>query len=58
MNPDRGEHTREPAPDRATIDGARLVESIRAWGSELGFAQIGIAAAGPLRRASEGNTAR
>jgi len=43
MNPDRGEHTREPAPDRATIDGARLVESIRAWGSELGFAQIGIA---------------
>ena len=43
MNPDRGEHTREPVSDCTTFDGAQLVESIRAWGSELGFAQIGIA---------------
>ena len=43
MNPDRGEHTREPVSDCTAFDGAQLVESIRAWGSELGFAQIGIA---------------
>ena len=43
MNPDCGEHTREPASDCTAFDGAQLVESIRAWGAELGFAQIGIA---------------
>jgi len=43
MDPDRGEHTREAAPNRAAFDGAQLVQSIRSWGSELGFAQIGIA---------------
>ena len=43
MNPDCGEHTREPVSDCTAFDGAQLVESIRGWGSELGFAQIGIA---------------
>src|SRR5688572_30102925 len=29
--------------DHASIDGARLLEQLRAWAEELGFSQIGVA---------------
>ena len=38
MDPDRIEDTRAPV-----VDGAALVDRIRTWGKELGFARIGIA---------------
>jgi epoxyqueuosine reductase len=38
MNSDRGEDTRA-----YRFDGAKLVERIRAWAAELGFARVGIA---------------
>jgi epoxyqueuosine reductase len=38
MNSDRGEDTRAHR-----FDGAKLVEGIRAWAAELGFARVGIA---------------
>jgi epoxyqueuosine reductase len=38
MNSDRGEETRA-----YRFDGAKLVERIRAWAAELGFARVGIA---------------
>jgi epoxyqueuosine reductase len=42
MSSDRGEHTRE-AVVHPPLDAERLRDDIRRWGSELGFAQIGIA---------------
>ena len=43
MNADRAEDTCAPLAAPHQFDGAALVERIRAWGAQLGFARIGIA---------------
>ena len=40
-------HERNSAVDRATLNWATLAADIKAWGVELGFAEIGIARADP-----------
>src|SRR5262245_52073546 len=43
MSSDSAEDTCAVAPDLREFDGAGLVERIRAWGAELGFARVGVA---------------